>query len=589
MAIIWSIVIPVLTLAPSLVFALPNVTAVRLGANHCNGYPNSRPSDVSGAGPFIFHPDQADNSSINDMKVGGHGTGLVVYTNPQTAIELFSCSNHSLYDYLSDLSPNPPRMLTFLTSEDDKQVIYSDLGFEPETYAHEVAGVRQDGVFLGSGNVTTWAFNLVSGTGVAPSDGYYQMRLLPKSEEVIGKILREGEFKGFLKIVPISAEDAALKITSEITLVICVLKVKSDQKISEIETAITRDAGGAARYESMTQPEGVWLEAVPQAQRVSHATLVARSNMYYIGMERNNPKRNYSFSSKDCLRIEDALQTTNVKTGDVYGHSNDTVFSSLSCEEQFRSGFLGFVTKVRERRFIVVDEERQTVFAVSTIDQNGTIRTLPELNGTGSPVPKYFDVPRGAQGMEAFQVRDNKLSRIEMTLIEVPYGMRSAFHIGDLVYLHGPGTNLTVASPCDRACLEGVLKQVALPGRDGYAASFADPATGTAGYWGLTKEQLTPGVLALRVKADSGKMTEIETIGVRAESSGARFGTLTLMRPPLPIEWDSSSLGKFNSVFQQDTTVSTNISQALTTSYFDGLQRHSSIGVPFTPECIHRD
>lgn len=48
------------------------------------------------------------------------------------------------------------------------------------------------------------AFGLAAGTGVAPSDEYYQMMLLLRSEEVIGKILREGEFKGFLKIVPIS-------------------------------------------------------------------------------------------------------------------------------------------------------------------------------------------------------------------------------------------------------------------------------------------------------------------------------------------------------------------------------------------------
>src|SRR5215831_18683455 len=44
---------------------------------------------------------------------------------------------------------------------------------------------------------------------------------------------------------------------------------KADQaKISEIETQISRDALGASRYEKLGQPEGVWLEAVPPAERI---------------------------------------------------------------------------------------------------------------------------------------------------------------------------------------------------------------------------------------------------------------------------------------------------------------------------------
>ncbi len=108
------------------------------------------------------------------------------------------------------------------------------------------------------------------------------------------------------------------------------LKVQSDGKISEIETHITRDSVGAARYEKLGQPEDVWLQAVPPAQRISRAALVAGTDKYYRGMERNSPKGDYSFFDKNCSRIEDGLQTVNVKTGEAYGHSNDTVFASLT-------------------------------------------------------------------------------------------------------------------------------------------------------------------------------------------------------------------------------------------------------------------
>lgn len=60
------------------------------------------------------------------------------------------------------------------------------------------------------------------------------------------------------------------------------------------------------------------------------------------------------------------------------------------------------------------------------------------------------------------------------------------------------------------------------------------------------------------------------------------------MRPPLPIEWESSSLSKLNAAFQQDA-IAMNTSLALSTSYFDGLQQHSSSAIPLSPSCIRRD
>ena len=403
------------------------------------------------------------------------------------------------------------------------------------------------------------------------------------------------------------------------------LKVENG-KVSEIETQITRDALGAARYEKMGEPEHVWLEAVPPAQRVSRAVLIAQSNKYYSGMERNDPKGDYSFFDKDCNRLEDAVQTTNLKTKQAYGHSNDVEFSSLGCEAQFQTGFLGFVTKIRERRYLV-DEERQAVIAFTTFDHNGTVRTLPSVNGKSSPIPAYFDVPRTLHASEAFRLRGDKLFRIEMTLTEVPYGMSSPFHSGAPVNLSGAGTNRTTASPCNRGCLDSLVEQVlqamlahdasrlplakgvrysengqfialgdglwgtagkiAMPGTDNYAARFADPASGLAGYWGVTNENGTSGVLALRIKVGGGKITEIEAIDVREEAQGPRGGTVTLMRPPLPVEWKAASLGSLDPVFQK--AGATSIPATLMTAYFDGLERHTSKDVRFTPECTRRD
>ena len=305
-------------------------------------------------------------------------------------------------------------------------------------------------------------------------------------------------------------------------------------------------------------------------------------------MENNEPRGNYSFFDKNCSRIEDAVQTTNLKPRDAYGHSN-TAFPSLSCEAQFQTGFLGFITQIRDRMFPVVDEERQVVLAITTLDHNRTVRYLRDANNKTSPTPPYFDVPRTLQAIEGFRLNEDRLFRIKMTLTEIPHGTRSPFRAGPPVNFQGAGNNKTKAIPCNDACLENALDQVlnamltnnssslplaqgvrysengqflalgdglwetlgkfAMPGADAYAARFSDPSSGTAAYWGLTLEHSTPGVLALRVKVDGGQITEIETIDVRAESSGARCGTTTLMRPPLPVEWEGDPLGKLDPSF----------------------------------------
>ncbi|KAL7626511.1 hypothetical protein AAE478_003283 [Parahypoxylon ruwenzoriense] len=407
------------------------------------------------------------------------------------------------------------------------------------------------------------------------------------------------------------------------------LKVEEDGNISEIETRITRDSGGASLYEKLGQPEAVWLEAVAPEERLPRDKLISQTNKYYTGMQGNDPKGDYTFFDKECNRLEDGLQTTNVKTGDPYGHSNDTTFASLTCEEQFQTGFLGFVTRIRERHFPVVDEERQAVFAVTSLDHNATVRTLPSVNGTSSPIPPYFETPRTLIAMEGFRLRGEKLFRIEMTLTEAPYGMRAGFPEDPTVNFGGPSTNRTIPNSCNRACLEKTVEEVlralkshdhsSLPlakgvrysengqflalgdglwltlgefakaGTDDYAAVFSDSSSGSAGYWGLTKEHTIPGVLALRIKVDGGKITEIETNIVRAEFLDNRGGTVTLMRPPLPIEWDGNATGKLDPVFRGNETAGARISPALINAYFEGLERHSSKGVPFSPECIRRD
>jgi hypothetical protein len=369
------------------------------------------------------------------------------------------------------------------------------------------------------------------------------------------------------------------------------IRLKLDgEAISEIETFVIRDALAGARYEQeLGAPEPLWLQPVAPADRIAREALIATVDKYFTGMQRNDPKGDYSFFDPDCNRLEHATQTTNLKTPQAYGHSNDTDFSSMGCEAQFKTGFLGFVTEIRDRRYLVVDEERQAVFAFADFDHNGTVRVLHLSTGKDFRVPAYFDTPRTLQVAEAFRMRRDKIHRIEMTLTELPYGMRPA----------GAPAPVTTKTPpadpkaCARDCLSDLLVQVlqaiadhrpaeaplaadvrytengqalkpgdglwgtataiAMPG-DGlaslgrsisaYKLFFADPATGQAGCLCATNENGTPGVMALRIRAAAGKVSEIEAVVVREETTGPRGGTVSLFRTPPLAEFSAKGFAE---------------------------------------------
>ncbi|KAK1756528.1 hypothetical protein QBC47DRAFT_299058 [Echria macrotheca] len=403
------------------------------------------------------------------------------------------------------------------------------------------------------------------------------------------------------------------------------LKVESDGRVSEIETHITRDAAGAARYEAMGSPEAAWFESVPRAQQNPRGNLLAAPNRYYGFMESHDPDDDFYSFDDDCTQLDDALPTTTQ-------HNSTTALSPPGCASQFGTDFLGSVTRVRDRRFVVADEERQAVFAFAIVDHGGTVRRLPSVSGTSTPVSPYFDVPRTMHRAEAFRLRGNKLYRIETTLIEVPYGTRAPFE-PDNDSTDKPDwagiAPAALATHCDRTCVRdavGAILQAmvkrdvsGLPlaptarytengrpleiGSDGlwltlsefdpkgvhfYAAHLNESS---GGYWGVTREHDTPGVLSLRVLVSGGRITEIEAVSVRAEHKGPGDSTMTLFRPPLPVEYTGDDLGPLDPIFSQalDTVLGDDKLGLAVSSYLDGLHRHSADGVPMSPSCVRRD
>jgi hypothetical protein len=206
------------------------------------------------------------------------------------------------------------------------------------------------------------------------------------------------------------------------------LKVVNRQ-ITEAEALVVRNPDTAARLEKLGTPNHLFLEAVPEAQRMSRADLVKTANMYFSGMQQNDGKGNYPFTD-DCNRIENGMQTTNAPLKDGQTKPDPATATNYSaawgCKEQFQSGLLHFVTRIRDRRYVAVDQERGLVFSFAFFDHSaGKTRHFETPNGRevvgGPSQPWTWEIA------EMFKVENGKLHQIEAVLQRSPYGMTSGW------------------------------------------------------------------------------------------------------------------------------------------------------------------
>ncbi len=354
--------------------------------------------------------------------------------------------------------------------------------------------------------------------------------------------------------------------------VILNLRLKMENgKITEIESLVVRDSMGSHLYEKRGKPVDVFLETVPEERRMSRESVIATADKYFTGMVRNDPKGDYSFFADTCNRMENGLVTTN-NVPNAYGHSSDKDFVTMTCRQQFETGFLGFVTRIRDRRFFVVDEERQAVISFAYYDHDGTVRNIDMPNGKTFPIPPYFSTPRTLEVCESFKVDNDQLQFIEVTLTELPYGTRPVWDTEKDPWLGKANPIKADKSPADTSMTREQLTSfvdrflAALLSRDpkpkGIARSvrytengqqlsigdglwktvseirdqrviLADPETGSAGFVGCIKEYDVEGLLAARLKVRNDEIVEIEALVMRHEYSNERLGTYTLFAPKL--------------------------------------------------------
>ena len=162
---------------------------------------------------------------------------------------------------------------------------------------------------------------------------------------------------------------------------------------------------------------------------MSRKDLIATANKYFTGMQQNDGKGDYPFAD-DCNRIENGSPTTNVPPPNGQPKPDpktSTNYSAAwSCKEQFESGLLHFVSRIRDRRYVAADPERGIVFAFAFFDHEaGNTRTFQTPDGrtvtAGPNQPWTWEIA------ELFKIEKGKIRRIEATMDHSPYGMNSGW------------------------------------------------------------------------------------------------------------------------------------------------------------------
>ncbi|MGD0957124.1 MAG: hypothetical protein ABR953_09895 [Candidatus Acidiferrales bacterium] len=346
-----------------------------------------------------------------------------------------------------------------------------------------------------------------------------------------------------------------------------------DGKIAEVETIVARDANAAKNLDQMGQPNPVLVAAIPPAERASREDLIKTANMYFTGLQNNDGKGVYPFTD-DCNRIENGTQTTNNASASrtqSAGEGSQTL--SLGCAAQFKTGFFRMVTRIRDRRFLVVDQERGLVFAFAFFDHNGTVKSVTLTDGTTFPISLRH--PFTWEIGELFKIEKGKIRFIQAVLTQAQYGLKPGWGQGSATMraswaVEPPRPPVAGSGDCDRTCLNGFMNKFrvalvehdpsrlplakdarytengqelklgdglwgTLDGFGSYQLFLDDPAAGEVSFVGTTDEGGMGGILVARVKVVDKKISEMEVILTRQETRGGftRPENLTEPKPTL--------------------------------------------------------
>jgi hypothetical protein len=187
------------------------------------------------------------------------------------------------------------------------------------------------------------------------------------------------------------------------------MKVNASGKADEVEI-IDAHKGEASVFE----PESLVAHdtpILPPEQRTSRADMIAVANAYFDGIEHADGSK--IPTELDCPRVENGRTTTGpLKPGAI--------------ESTVRSAMHNFtyIKAVRDRRHLLIDEERGLIWTLATFDIPGGNYQYTLPDGTVAP---RVQKPRSIYIAELFAIRAGKIARIDVIMRNTEFGKASAW------------------------------------------------------------------------------------------------------------------------------------------------------------------
>jgi hypothetical protein len=217
--------------------------------------------------------------------------------------------------------------------------------------------------------------------------------------------------------------------------IIFALRLKVEEgKIAEIEHVVVRDIRPVGMPNLVTPRSGL-VQTIPASQRVSRDEMFRIADSYFDSIEQSNG--DLAPYADDCVRHENGMQTTSnttprptpldAATAGPAANPGFAKLGALGCHDAMNTHVLSYITKIRPRRLIIVDEERGLVFGFPMFVHRGNVRQIKIVGVPGvDTIPMNFG-PIDLQAAEIFAIRNGKIHEIEAMGYLLPYNAKTGW------------------------------------------------------------------------------------------------------------------------------------------------------------------
>jgi len=187
--------------------------------------------------------------------------------------------------------------------------------------------------------------------------------------------------------------------------------------IAEIETARVPQGGFMFEPESVCSPRPAFVESLAPSQRRPREEMVRIANLYFEGIEQNNG--DIIPLAPEVFRIENGVRTAN-RMEEPVGEGPLAQIGRKGVAQQLNDGHFEYIAAIRDRRYLVVDEERGMVFGMFFFDHPGS----ENVEGGEQPSGSIRISRSTAIIAEAFKIKDGLIRQVEAIGTLLPYGAR---------------------------------------------------------------------------------------------------------------------------------------------------------------------